>query len=148
MCPSLVENHLKKSTDLDPSANDITAMQREVSYFSQGYNTKTLKYWSQLFLSHQFEKFDHGEKENLKRYGSPQPPKIEISRIKDVPIALMVGENDVVAPLECSRWIKDNLDSNILKFYKEYKYGHLSFISAKDMCYLDDVDKLLKEYSS
>ena len=148
ICPKYVELYLREFWELEPFVNDFTSIQRAGSVFTQGYNLKTFEYWSQIYTHNRFAKFDYGEHENLKRYGSPEPPTVDLTQIRDVPIALMVGIHDKLVPIAASRWIKDNLDPSVLKFYNEYDYGHMTFIVAKDACFLDDVQKLLKEYSS
>lgn len=122
-------------------------MQRSISSCNQGYSLKTLEYWSQIFKNNRFAKFDYGETENLKRYGSTDPPNVDISKIRDVPIAIIIGIYDKIIPVRDSRWIKDNLDSSVLKFYKEYDYGHATFAAGKDATYLDEVEKLLREFN-
>ena len=81
------------------------------------------------------------------RYGSIDPPNVDISKIRDVPIAMMIGIYDKIIPVRDSKWIKDNLDSSVLKFYKEYDYGHATFAVGKDVSYLDEVEKLLREFN-
>ena len=147
MFPRSVESYLKELCELDPSVNDYIAVQRLGSYFTQGFSIKSLEYWMQIYSQHRFAKFDRGQSKNVQLYGSNEPPIVDISSIRDVPIALMVGEYDKLVPIHDSRWIRDNLDTNALKFYKEYKYGHLSFLAAKNIWYLNDVQKLLNEYS-
>ena len=145
--PKYVELYIKEFSELEPHVNDFTSIQRAAAYFPRGHNLKTFELWSQIFINHRLAWFDYGEEENLKRYGSATPPAIDISKIKDVPIALMVGKYDKLVPINDSRWIKDNLDSSVLKFYQEYDYGHMTFIVGKEASYLDDVQKLLNEYS-
>ena len=144
--PKFTEYILKETSEFEPSVNDFTAVQRMGSRFHQGYSLKTLEYWSQIFKKNRFAKYDYGETENLKKYGSVDPPVVDISKIKDVPIAIMVGIHDRLVPIRDSRWIKENIDPSVLKFYNEYNYGHLTFVAAKDACFLDDVQKLLKEF--
>lgn len=49
-----------------------------------------------FFFVESFRKFDYGYKENLMLYGSTQPPKYRLERIK-VPIAIFYSENDLLA---------------------------------------------------
>ena len=123
---------MKEIWELDTSVNDNTAVQRLGSYFTQGFNIKSFEYWMQIYSQHRFAKFDRGQTKNLQLYGSNEPPIVDISSIRDVPIALMVGVYDKHFSIYDSRSLKAKLDSSTLKFYKEYKYGHISYISAKD----------------
>lgn len=44
-------------------------------------------------LSGSFRKYDYGTKANLTLYGSTQPPKYTLERVK-VPVAIFYSEND------------------------------------------------------
>lgn len=93
-------------------------------------------------------KYDYGPEMNLKRYGSEEAPAIDFSTIKDVPIAVFAGKYDLFQPVEDIRKVKDQLAKNVLKYYGEYDYGHITFLIGKDMHYLDKMQKVIKEHAS
>jgi hypothetical protein len=58
---------------------------------------------------------------------------------------MFVGTSDQLATVDDNQWAKTQL-TKVLKFYKEYPLGHLSFMIAKDMSYFKDVFNMLNEY--
>jgi len=48
-------------------------------------------------LSKRFQKFDHGAEKNMELYGEPKPPAYDTSKIKDFPIALFCGREDLLS---------------------------------------------------
>ena len=46
-----------------------------------------------------FVLFDYGKKENLKRYNQAEPLEIPLHNISKVPIAMLMGDSDTLAPL-------------------------------------------------
>ena len=72
------------------------------------------------------------------------PPEIPIQNIKRVPIAMFVGKKDELATDTANQWARDTM-KDVVKFYKEYELGHLSFVVGKDMSYFTtDVLNLLR----
>ena len=71
---------------------------------------------------------------------------IDISKIQKVPIAIMYGKHDMLVTPTDVEWVKSQLQPQILKFYKQYDYGHVTFLCGKDMCYVDDMHKLIQTY--
>ena len=94
-----------------------------------------------------FRRYDYGEEENLKRYGTNEPPLIDISQIRDVPIAVFGGKYDLWVPINDSLFIRNNLHPSVLKHYEEWEAGHQTFIVGKEATYLEKVAELIKEYS-
>ena len=111
------------------------------------YSKKSLYYWVQTFVGNRFAKYDYGEEENLKRYGTSTSPIVDISAIRDVPIAMFCGIHDKAHPIEASRRIKGELHPRVLKYYQELNFGHITFMVGKDASYLNDVQRLIREYS-
>ena len=58
---------------------------------------------------------------------------------------MFVGTSDQLATVDDNQWAKTQL-TQVLKFYKEYPLGHLSFMIAKDMSYFKDVFNMLNQY--
>ena len=57
--------------------------------------------------SGKFRYFDYGKRKNQEKYNRDSPPDIDISNIKDVPIALFVGKQDSIANIYDNRWLHD-----------------------------------------
>jgi pimeloyl-ACP methyl ester carboxylesterase len=111
------------------------------------HSKKNTRHWGQIARANKFQRYDYGEEKNKEVYGHPEPPLIDISKIRDIPIAIMVGKYDKISPPKDGEWIKSQLSSDDVKLYKVYDYGHLSFLMGKDMNYVQDIDQILKLYS-
>ena len=130
--------------DADPSVDDVESARILFGHFPSGTSTKCLEHYSQIYLAKNFQQFDYGKSENMKRYGSEIPPEFNLKSIK-VPIAKFTGDSDELGDVEDNKWLSEQI-SQVLVFDKIYKYGHLTFFIGKDMCYLDDVKKVLLEH--
>ena len=93
---------------------------------------------------------------NWQVYGQPEPPIVDLKKVKDaeVPVAIFASKNDLLSDISDQRWARDQLldgdllnESETLIYYKEYEYGHYSFMVAKDMQYLTHVKQLLEEFN-
>lgn len=49
----------------------------------------------------EFQKFDYGTEINMKMYGSPDPPKYDLSKIQ-VPVAVFYSDKDLITVSEVS----------------------------------------------
>lgn len=77
---------------------------------------------------------------NLKIYGTPTPPKYDLSKI-DVPVYLMAGTSDTLAtPIDVQLLVNQLVNSPKV-WYKQYNAGHLTFIWGKKeyMTHMADV---------
>ena len=134
----------KLIADADPTVDDVESSRVYFGHFPAGTSTKCLEHYSQLYLAKKFQQFDYGKTENMKRYGSEVPPEFNLKNIK-VPIAKFTGDSDELGDVEDNRWLSEQI-SHTLVFDKIYEYGHLTFFIGKDMCYLDDLKKVLIAY--
>lgn len=50
-----------------------------------------------------FKRFDHGEKENMVKYGQKTPPDYDMS-VLDFPIAILSGSSDKLSDPEDVKW--------------------------------------------
>ena len=70
---------------------------------------------------------------------------IPIEKITQVPIAMFVGDSDILADQEDAEWTRDQIPS-VFK-YQVIQGGHETFIVGKDMQWFTrDVMAVLKEY--
>ena len=60
--------------------------------FPAGTSFKALEHFSQIITSKKFQMFDYGDENNIKIYGQHSPKEIDLRSIKDMKIALVVGE--------------------------------------------------------
>ena len=130
-----------------PELNRVEAWQCASINYPNGTSPRTAMHWGQLAKTQKVARYDFGEQENIKRYGTIEPPLVDISSIRDVPIAIFWGKYDQIVPLIQSRWVRDNLDPSVLKHYEEWESGHLTFMIGKEVDYLERMQKLIRKYS-
>ena len=63
-----------------------------------------------------FCKFDFGSSENLKRYGTAEPPRYNLNLVQ-APVNIIYGENDPLAPPKVFFFF-------LLFFSSKFKYWH------------------------
>lgn len=90
-------------------------------------------HYQQFILSGLFQEYDHGEKENLKVYGSTTPPLYNVSAAK-VPFTFLVGQTDPVGGPTDS-WNFYNLLPKDARCGYEIipNFAHLDFLMARDI---------------
>ena len=59
---------VKVAADSDPDINDVTATKVFFGHFPSGSSLKCAEHFTQLALAQNFQRFDYGPKENMKRY--------------------------------------------------------------------------------
>ncbi|RWS27157.1 gastric triacylglycerol lipase-like protein [Leptotrombidium deliense] len=110
-----------------------TRMSVYVSHTPAGSSAWNVLHYGQSLRSKLFRKFDFGEEENVRRYGSRTPPVydlLNISKTSKKFIALLHSRNDYLADTNDVRFIYDKLKDNlILDFQVAFeKWNHLDFI--------------------
>ncbi len=92
--------------------------------------------------------YDFGEKENLKRYGQKTAPLFKIENIKDIPVALFCGTEDLLSSEQDYYWLRDCLQTTgSLAFFGEYKLGHVSLLMPEDKSHFQDIIKELDRHN-
>jgi hypothetical protein len=72
----------------------------------------------------------------MEKYGQEEPPEFDLSNIKDIPIALFCGTEDLLSsPGDYKVLARVLQDNNSCVFYKEYDMGHLAFLIPNIMNY-------------
>jgi lysosomal acid lipase/cholesteryl ester hydrolase len=119
-----------------------------MAHYPSGSSLKSLIHFKQLIDAKQFQKFDYGEEENLKLYGSAKPAKYNLENIKDIPIILCGGLNDKLTHIEDIRWLREEIKSTIFKYHEFDHMGHASFLINNDITWfnfvLRDIYQILK----
>jgi hypothetical protein len=144
--PAICERSLRMNTDGDPSVNDRDVLRVYMGHFPGGLSVKILEHELQLYRSGKFAYFDYGNEKNLEIYGSEEPAEIPVGEISGLPMAMFVGNSDLLGSVADNEWLRDQLGDNV-KFFKVYDMGRASFYIAKDMKYLYDLDAVLKQYA-
>ncbi|NXM71808.1 LICH hydrolase, partial [Serilophus lunatus] len=117
-----------------------------VGHSPAGTSVQNIIHWQQLAHTDQFQAYDYGSKENMKKYNQTAPPVYKIEEIR-VPTAVWSGGQDTFAdPKDMARLLPriTNL------FYHEHlpAWGHLDFLwglDATEKMYMKIIE-LLKKY--
>jgi hypothetical protein len=106
-----------------------------IGHFPSGTSLKTLKHFGNIIRNKDFVRFD-GKRYNL-------------DNVKNIPISLMVGNDDKLSTVEDSRILRNQLiNNNSLHFYKEYKnMGHATFFLNKNLEYINDIIRCLSDFN-
>jgi hypothetical protein len=144
--PIICETNLKYITDGDPTVNDREILRIYLGHFPGGLSVQTLDHELQMYQAQRFQYFDYGKKENLEKYGTETPPEIPVNKINGMPIAMFVGNSDLLGDVKDNQWLKEQLGTNVIH-YKEYDYGCATFYIGKDMSYLEDLVNVMRPYS-
>ncbi|XP_023019284.2 lipase 3 isoform X1 [Leptinotarsa decemlineata] len=127
---------------------DLDSLPSLFTAIPAGCSTKQLWHFAQLIESGNFETFDWGEKENIKKYGTKTPSSYDFRKIT-FPVALIFGRNDMIVTKEDVK-IVSRLLPNVIADYEvpDDRFGHLDFVMAKnvDVVLNRKVIKLLKKY--
>ena len=122
--------------DYNPKYDNEKMMPIYMQHSPSGTSLQTLLHYKQSLLykdKHKpiFQKFDWGEKENLKRYGQRTPPLYDLSLI-NIPVRGFVGVDDQLGDTVDNSYLAANLQQ-LNKNYKAYTYnncGHMTFMWA------------------
>lgn len=120
-----------------------------------GGSAKSFLHYAQSISSGKFQHFDYGSKvENRYNYGSDTPPEVDLTRIEntEVPVAMFVGNEDDLADIEDSEWVRDQIidrgyGSDVLVHYEELEAGHSTFLVGLDMKYLESMIEVISRYN-
>jgi hypothetical protein len=70
-----------------------------------------------------------------------------LSKIHDVPIALVCGRLDMLSSPEDYLWLKEEfLRSKTLVYFKEFELGHLGILMPKERTHFYEMLELMKSY--
>lgn len=94
-----------------------------------------MAHFAEIRGSDQFTKFDYGPEINNEKYGSENPPYIELNKIK-TPIAMYVGDQDIYATEESAEWAKNEIGEAVVHYEVLKDVDHTSFTVGKDMSYI------------
>jgi gastric triacylglycerol lipase len=117
--------------DSDPKNDDIDRFQVFISHFPSGASLRSLHHFAEIIRNNNFAQIE----------GNPYA----LQNIKNIPISLFVGKNDLLASPEDNRVLKNILSKNgVLEFYKEYdNMGHCTFFISKENNHMNDLLSIL-----
>ncbi|EFN70010.1 Lipase 3 [Camponotus floridanus] len=103
-----------------------------LGHFPAGAAIKQIVHYGQLIISGCFRKYDYGAKENLKIYGSTQPPKYNLERIK-VPVAIFYSDNDFLTHYTDVQKLVNRLPNVVeVKKIPYEKFNHIDYLWGRD----------------
>ncbi|XP_029170659.1 lipase 3-like isoform X2 [Nylanderia fulva] len=101
-------------------------------HFPAGAAMKQIVHYGQSIISGNFRKYDYGAKANLKLYGSTQPPKYNLERVK-VPVAIFYSDNDLLTHYTDVQKLINRLPNVIeVKKVPYEKFNHIDFLWGRD----------------
>ncbi|XP_045771371.1 lipase 3-like [Maniola jurtina] len=104
-----------------------------LSNLGTGTSWKTAVHFAQEILAgERFQQFDYGKSDNLKVYGTEQPPEYDLGKIT-LPIKLFWAENDLLSSEKDVRLLFQKLPSTT-ELYKvpDPEFNHLDYLWAID----------------
>ncbi|XP_027528215.1 lysosomal acid lipase/cholesteryl ester hydrolase-like [Neopelma chrysocephalum] len=117
-----------------------------VGHSPAGTSVQNIVHWQQLAHTDQFQAYNYGSKENMKRYNQTAPPVYKIEEIT-IPIAVWSGGEDTFAdPRDTARLLPQI--SNLIYHEHFPTWGHLDFIwglDATEKMYMKIIE-LIKKY--
>ena len=124
----LCSGFLNLLADQNPFYDDMDRFIVFVSHFPSGTSLRSIQHFA-----------DSVRRKNFSPYKSDI--EYDLKNIKNIPIGLFVGKQDLLATVEDNRKLKSALDSNnVIRFYKEYdEMGHSTFFLTKSNHYLEDL---------
>ncbi|KAK7863255.1 hypothetical protein R5R35_001464 [Gryllus longicercus] len=87
-----------------------------------------LLHFAQTIETGEFRQMDHGEKENLRRYGSPRPPAYPLANVT-APVLIFASAGDAIVTLEgVDRLVKILPNVVETKVIREKFFNHIDFV--------------------
>ncbi|XP_058795451.1 lipase 3-like [Phymastichus coffea] len=103
-----------------------------LAYFPAGVSTRTLSHFYQNIVAGKLQKYDKGYIQNLLHYGQPSPPEYNLKNI-DVPVYLIYGKADAVAPPEDSFDLVTRLNNAHVESVPHDNFTHLDFVWGRNI---------------
>ncbi|RMC11565.1 hypothetical protein DUI87_11685 [Hirundo rustica rustica] len=116
-------------------------------HYPAGTSVQNVIHWHQILRADQFQAYDYGCKENMKKYNQSAPPVYKIEEIK-IPTAVWSGGQDTFADPEDMARLLPRITNLI--YHEDFPtWGHLDFLwglDATEKMYLKIIE-LLKKYA-
>ncbi|KFO90374.1 Lysosomal acid lipase/cholesteryl ester hydrolase, partial [Buceros rhinoceros silvestris] len=101
-----------------------------IAHIPAGTSVKNIIHWHQVIMADQFQAYDYGSKENMKKYNQSTPPAYNIEKI-NTPIAVWSAGRDKFAdPKDMARLLPRI--TNLIYHEHFPAWGHLDFIWGLD----------------
>ncbi|XP_067128716.1 gastric triacylglycerol lipase-like [Centruroides vittatus] len=128
----LCENVAFLISGFNPSQLNKTRLEVYATHTPAGTSTQNILHFAQMVNSGNFQKYDHGQTENMKKYKRTIPPEYNVENIQ-TPVWIFYGLNDYLA---------DSVDVNLLcpklktvakcNLVSLATWAHFDFVIGKD----------------
>jgi lysosomal acid lipase/cholesteryl ester hydrolase len=147
--PTLHYAMLELTSDEESWMNCPERIKVFMSHYPSGTSVKSISHFRQIIDAKSFQHYDYGIEENMRRYGTPEPKKYDVSSIEGIPIILCGGLNDKLTHIKDIRWLKTEIENKSLFSYYEFDHmGHASFLINNDITWfnfvLRDIYKIIE----
>ncbi|NXK58574.1 LICH hydrolase, partial [Sylvietta virens] len=116
-------------------------------HYPAGTSVQNVIHWHQILRANQFQAYDYGCKENLKKYNQTAPPVYKIEEIKTPTAVWSSGQDKFADPQDMARLLPRI--TNLIYHEHFPEWGHLDFLwglDATEKMYLK-ILQLLKKYA-
>ncbi len=133
----LCQGILAMLADSNPKDDEMSRFLVFIAHFPSGTSLKTIHHFADNVRYSRFAQLD-----------SNNTP-YDLSKIKNVPISLFVGKDDLLATTADNLILKETLQkAGVLNFHKEYdNMGHATFFLSKTNEHLNDALPILEKFS-
>lgn len=84
----------------------------------------------------------------MQKYGQKTAPIYDIRNIKNVPIALFCGTDDLLASTTDYTWLKEELEATgCLAHFSEHDVGHLGLLMPADPAHLKTIVEVANKHN-
>ncbi|KAL3280207.1 hypothetical protein HHI36_017707 [Cryptolaemus montrouzieri] len=109
---------------------------------------RQIYHYSQIMRNNRFAEYDYGLEENMKVYGSPDPPLYDLSKVVS-PVALFYSRNDMYTDHRDMAKLEQLLGNVVYKHEVAMEtFNHLDFLAGNDSIFLlyRHISKIMKKY--
>ena len=147
MSPSICQLTELLASEAEPLLDDQDSVDAYFRIFPSSSSLTNVEHFTQLVISGRFQDFDYGPERNMIAYGTPDPPEYNLTNINGIPVAIFYGTSDEISEPSDVQWLIDQLGDNVV-YTQSYEYGHISYYTAINMTYLEDLNNLATQYIS
>ncbi|XP_023224008.1 uncharacterized protein LOC111625178 [Centruroides sculpturatus] len=128
----LCENVAFLISGFDPSELNKTRLEVYATNFPAGTSTQNVVHFAQMVNSKNFQMYDYGKTENMKKYNKTTPPEYNVENIR-TPVALFYALNDFLADPVDVALLRMKL-KNLVECYRVSlpTWAHIDFVIGMD----------------
>ncbi|NXT55583.1 LICH hydrolase, partial [Pluvianellus socialis] len=113
-----------------PQSLNVSRIDAYIGHYPAGISVQNVIHWHQLVRADQFQAYDYGPKENMKKYNQSTPPAYKIEKIS-TPVAVWSGGLDKFADPKDMAKLLPRITN--LVYHEHFPaWGHLDFIWGLD----------------